>query len=61
LDDANTWYFGDKIYLYCEGKDSSILTFYVLSDVSDKVYFLNRSISVDNFNYGMYVRCLKSK
>ncbi|MCX6192800.1 MAG: hypothetical protein NT109_11035 [Flavobacteriia bacterium] len=61
LIDGNDWYFGDKVYFYCESLTKNDLSFYVFSDFSDKIYFLNRNITSDNVNYGMYVRCIKSK
>jgi uncharacterized protein (TIGR02145 family) len=61
LSDGFDWYFGDKIYLFCESNTKNVLTFFVFSDFSDKIYFLNRNKEIDNVNYGMYVRCLKSK
>lgn len=61
LIDGNDWYFGDKVYFYCESITKNDLSFYVFSDFSDKIYFLNRNITSDNVNYGMYVRCIKNK
>lgn len=61
LVDGNDWYYGDKVYFYCESITKNELSFYVFSDFSDKIYFLNRNITSDNVNYGMYVRCIKSK
>lgn len=60
LEDGINWYYGDKIYFYCDAKNKESLTFFVLSDFSDKIYFLNRNKINDNVNYGMYVRCLKA-
>ncbi len=58
LSDGNEWYDGDKVYFYCQTGEKD-LTFYVISEFSEKIYFLTRNKLSENMNYGMYVRCLK--
>jgi uncharacterized protein (TIGR02145 family) len=58
LNDGHDWYTDNKVYFFHEDVKESV-SFFVFSGFSDKINFLNRNVSSDNVNYGMYVRCLK--
>ena len=63
LSDGVDWYFGDKVYYFCKPLtyENQSLDLFVFSEFSNKIYFLNRSKSTDNTNYGLYVRCIMNK
>jgi uncharacterized protein (TIGR02145 family) len=60
LDDGKEWYFGNKIYYWCEtDKTSNKLVYLVITDFNETPFTMEKELGQQNNNYGLYVRCIK--
>ena len=60
LDDGKEWYFGNKIYYWCEtDKTSNKLVYLVITDFNEAPFTMEKELGQQNNNYGLYVRCIK--
>jgi uncharacterized protein (TIGR02145 family) len=59
LDDSKEWYFGNKIYFWCQITDPKKINLMAITEINDDPFILEKTIEEKNSNYGLYVRCIK--
>jgi uncharacterized protein (TIGR02145 family) len=59
LDDSKEWYFGNKIYYWCQITDLKKINLMAITEINDDPFILEKTIEENNSNYGLYVRCIK--
>ncbi len=59
LDDSKEWYFGNKIYYWCQITDPKKINLMAITEINDDPFILEKTIEEKNSNYGLYVRCIK--
>ncbi len=59
LDDSKEWYFGNKIYYWCQVTEPKKIQLLAITEINDDPFLLEKVIEEKNSNYGLYVRCIK--
>jgi uncharacterized protein (TIGR02145 family) len=59
LDDSKEWYFANKVYYWCQFKDPRKIEMFIITEINDNPFFLEKTVEEKNINYGLYVRCIK--
>lgn len=59
LDDSKEWYFANKVYYWCQFKDPKKIEMFIITEINDNPFFLEKTVEEKNSNYGLYVRCIK--
>jgi uncharacterized protein (TIGR02145 family) len=59
LDDAKEWYFGNKLYYWCQSESLNKILLMAITEINDDPFLLEKELEQKNSNYGLYVRCIK--
>ncbi|MCF8417002.1 MAG: fibrobacter succinogenes major paralogous domain-containing protein [Crocinitomicaceae bacterium] len=59
LDDSKEWYFGNKVYYWCQSNEPKKIDMMVITEINDDPFLFDKTVEEKNSNYGLFVRCIK--